>query len=103
MQELAKNYDEYTNIFYVALYTGMRIGEILALSSDDIDIDNKIIHINKTLTKDKNDKTIVGKSTKTYSGTRDIPITELIINIFSDGANRQNETFFTSNNKIYFS
>ena len=100
IKELEKNYNKYTNIFYIALYTGMRIGEILALSPADIDMDNKVIHVNKTLTKDKNDKIIIGTSTKTYNGTRDIPITELISNIFSDVSNCQNKTFFTSNNTL---
>ncbi len=63
--ELEKNYDEYTDIFYVTIYTGMRIGEILALSPADIDLDNNLIYVNKTLTKDKNDKFIIGSNTKT--------------------------------------
>lgn len=100
IKELEKEYDEYTNIFYIAIYTGMRIGEILALSPADIDLEKSIIHINKTLTKDINDKYIIGKSTKTYAGTRDIPITYLIKNILSTASNCQNGTFFSSDNKI---
>lgn len=100
IKELEKNYDEYTNIFYIAIYTGMRIGEILALSPKDIDINNNLIHINKTLTKNKDDKYVIGKSTKTYAGTRDIPITNLINNILIDAPNSQNETFFIKDGKI---
>lgn len=100
IQELEKNYDEYTNIFYIAIYTGMRIGEILALSPKDIDLENNLIHINKTLTKDVNDKYIIGSTTKTYSGTRYIPITYLIKNILLVAPNCQNELFFYYNNKI---
>ena len=94
IEELNKNYDEYTNILFTALYTGMRIGEILALSPDDINLNNKLIHVDKTLTKDKTDKIIIGKTTKTYAGTRDIPITSLIENIFVGVPNCQNKTFF---------
>lgn len=36
-----------TNIFYIAIYTGMRIGEILALKKDDIDFNNNLINIKK--------------------------------------------------------
>lgn len=100
VKELEKGYDEYTDIFYIAIYTGMRIGEILALSPKDIDLDNNIIHINKTLTKDSNDKVIIGTTTKTYSGTRDIPITELIKSICLKSSDCQNETLFSSNSKI---
>lgn len=100
LKELEKKYDEYTDIFYIAIYTGMRIGEILALSPNDIDLKNNFIHINKTLTKDSKDKIIIGSTTKTYAGTRDIPITDLIKNIVSKNANCQNETFFSHNGKV---
>lgn len=100
IKELEKNYDKYTNIFYIAIYTGMRIGEILALAPEDIDLNNNIIHINKTLTKNEEDKYVVGSTTKTYAGTRDIPITNLIINTLTNAPNCQNKTFFNLNNKI---
>lgn len=74
LNELENSNDEYKDILYIALYTGMRIGEILALSGDDIDFDNCTINISKTLTRDVNDKFTLGKTTKTYSGQREIPI-----------------------------
>ena len=40
----------YKNIILLCLYTGMRIGEVLALNyTDDIDLENKMIKITKTL------------------------------------------------------
>lgn len=57
----------------------MRIGEILALTPQDIDLDNKLIHITKTLTKDKNGKVKTGETTKTYNSIRDIPITSILL------------------------
>lgn len=74
LKELKKNYDKYTDIFYISLYTGLRIGEILALNGLDIDLDKKEIHINKTITKDINENIILGNTTKTYSGIRVVPI-----------------------------
>jgi integrase len=57
------------NIFLnVAFYTGMRTGEILALHVKDVDMDNNVIHINKT-----RGKFGVG-SPKTLTSIRDIPI-----------------------------
>ena len=100
IEELKKGYDEYSNILFVLLYTGMRVGEALALSPNDIDLNNNLIHINKTLTRNINDKFIIGATTKTYAGTRDIPITNLIKDIFTDAPNCQNKTFFISNGKI---
>ena len=71
-------YDTYKNILLVALYSGMRIGEVLALTPDDIDLKKEKLYVTNTLTKDDNGKTIVGKRTKTYSGYRIIPITNVL-------------------------
>lgn len=98
--ELAKNYDEYTDVFYMAIYTGMRIGEILALSPDDIDLDNNLIYINKTLTRNENDKFIIGSTTKTKRGTRYIPITYLIRNILLKRLDCQNKLLFNHEGEI---
>ena len=72
--ELEKEYDIYTDVFYIALYTGMRIGEILALHGEDLDFENNQITVSKTLTKNKEEKYIIGDTTKTSAGKRVIPI-----------------------------
>ena len=64
----------FRNVFLLALNTGMRVGEILALQVQDINFFGKVISINKTVTRDKKGKAIIG-STKTQSSTRDIIIT----------------------------
>ena len=76
--------ETYKNIFLLALHSGMRIGEILALTPNDIDLENRLIHINKTLTKDKNGKVILGKTTKTYTSCRDIPMTIMLESILKE-------------------
>ena len=76
--------EKYKNIFLLALHSGMRIGEILALQPDDIDFKNKLLTIDNTLTKDKNGKVIIGKTTKTYESTRQIPITSILESILKD-------------------
>lgn len=58
---------EYTDIVKFQLITGMRIGEVLARSKNNIDLKNNTILINNTLTKDLKDKTILGEHTKTYN------------------------------------
>lgn len=72
--------ERFRDIFIIALYSGMRMGEILALKVDDIDFEKKEINIKRSLTKDKNDKTIIGDTTKTYNSLRTIPITPLFEN-----------------------
>ena len=69
--------ERYRDIFIIALYTGMRMGEILALKKDDIDFKENVIHIRRSLTKNKNGKPILGNTTKTYNSIRDIPINSL--------------------------
>lgn len=101
LKELNSKDYNYKNIFLIAIFTGMRIGEILALHKSDIDFDKKLIHITKTITKDENDKTIVGKKTKTYAGTRDIPITPLIENALKESINNTKvDLLFTYNNDV---
>lgn len=64
---------KYKYQFLLSLFSGMRIGEINALNiNSDIDFQNKLIHVRRTLTKDKNDKTVMGDYTKTPNSIRDI-------------------------------
>ena len=44
----SENFDTYNAVIHFQLYTGMRIGETLALTWDDIDFDKRTININKT-------------------------------------------------------
>jgi len=66
-------------IFKFALYTGMRVGEIMALTHDDIDLSKKTISITKNLQRiqeingPKKTKVVIGYP-KTDDGTRVIPI-----------------------------
>lgn len=68
----------YDNFFNVALQTGMRIGELAALRWKDIDWNNNVIHITRTLVYQKYDndekKTFHLEDPKTDTSTRDIPI-----------------------------
>ena len=57
----------YNDILLLQLYTGMRIGEVLALSKDCINLKDNTLHVYRTITRDKNDKVILGKHTKTYN------------------------------------
>lgn len=75
---------EYSNIVKFQLITGMRIGEVLARSKDNVDFTNNTILVNNTLTKDKNDKTILGKHTKTYNKKTGIDNGVRYININKD-------------------
>lgn len=57
----------------IALLTGMRVNEILALKYEDIDLDKGIIKVYKTLS---NNHTLT--STKTHNGNREIEILDCL-------------------------
>lgn len=80
IKELDKGYDEYTIVFYIAIYTGMRISEILALKRDDIDFENKKIYVRKTLSHVEKGRILLENTTKTYAGMRDVPILDTLYN-----------------------
>lgn len=62
----------YRNIVKMEWLTGMRIGEVLARSRDDIDKERTTLHIHNTLTTDEDGNFIIGKHTKTYDKKTDI-------------------------------
>lgn len=63
---------KYKNIILLTLFTGLRIGETLAITINNIDLKENTLVIEKTLTRNKEDKTILGNKTKTKSGKRTI-------------------------------
>lgn len=73
---------KYKNIILLMLFTGMRVGEVLAIKISDINFKENSLYINTTLTRDENDNTILGNTTKTKNSKRIITITtnvELIL------------------------
>ena len=67
---------KYKNIILLTLFTGMRIGETLAITRDNINLKENTITIEKTLTRNKDDKVILGDKTKTRAGKRIIFLSE---------------------------
>lgn len=64
---------------YICMFTGIRIGELCALTWDDISLENNMIHIHRTMqriqTPDSEKKTaILISEPKSHSSIRDIPI-----------------------------
>lgn len=72
--------EPYKVAYLIQMYLGMRIGEVLALRSTDINLDKNLIKVDKTLSKDKKGKIIMKYLPKTYGGIRDVPIPTFIKN-----------------------
>ena len=89
LDALNKQEHKYKNIILLQLYTGMRIGEVLALSNKDIDYKNNTITISRTLTRDINDKTIMGDTTKTLNSKRTILIDNKVKDILKQAQKKQ--------------
>lgn len=88
---------------YISLYTGLRIGEICALSWEDIDIANRTIYVRHTLTRIRvieNGKTVTKNSIdtpKTKSSLRCIPICSTLAQVLNDYLQNITSEYVVSN------
>lgn len=63
------------------MYTGMRMGEINALTVDCVDLENDKIEIKRTITRTDKGKPMLGKTAKTKAGQRTIMLNDIAKNI----------------------
>lgn len=56
---------KWSAVYHVALLTGIRPGELRALQWSDIDLDARKMTVHRTITRDGNNREVVGTSTKT--------------------------------------
>ena len=94
------NGNKYELIFKMALFTGMRQGELLALTWNDIDLENKVIHVYKTFKRvyefeNESTKKLVNKiqTTKSKTSIRDIPISNQLYNLLDKQLNKKGYLF----------
>lgn len=74
-------YCKYYEAVFILFHTGMRISEFCGLTISDLDMENRIIDINKQLQR-TGDMQYIVSSTKTNAGTRKIPMTEEVFRCF---------------------
>ena len=67
----------------LCLYTGIRLGELLALTWDDVDFENKSLYINKTAYKAKvnGQNQMIIDTPKTKKSNRVIPLCDKLLNL----------------------
>ena len=94
----------YLNVYELMIRTGMRVGEIGALTAFDIDEKAGVIHVRRTITRDEANAYKIGDAAKTESGRRDIPLNPGILETIRNQKNLNRlffagklpETLFTS-------
>jgi integrase len=72
-------------LFYIAIFTGVRRGELLALKWGDIDWNKKIIKVQRSLYKNR------FKAPKTENSVRDIDVDNYLLDILKQHKVRQDE------------
>lgn len=85
-------------------FSGMRIGEALALKWNDIDFENKLIHIYKTTYIDTSTREVKISSPKTSTSTRDVYIDDItlsVLNEWHDKLKSIREIYKTDNNNDF--
>ncbi len=97
---LLKEDVKYSHQLLLSMLTGMRMGEINALTVNDINFTFKWLHVNKTITRGEKGQAIMGDTAKTDAGTRNIPITNDVMRVLNEikiiiG---DSELLFTKNN-----
>lgn len=104
MQHIQEHFTFRSLGIYICLSAGIRIGEICALTWEDIDTDNGVIHIRKTIQRiymieDGNRKTeLLLDTPKTKNSIREIPMSRELIRMLKPIKKIVNSSFFVLTN-----
>ena len=81
----------------ISLFTGMRMGEVVALTIGDIDLENGYINIHRTMATDEGGNPYINDRTKTDTGMRVIKVTDEVKQLLNDlcKGRGKNEFVFT--------
>ena len=80
---------------YLLAYTGIRIGEAVALKWDDLDIENKTLTIKATQSRNTQGRIYTNESPKTSTSNRILPIDESTIDVLLSWKSIQNSIVST--------
>ena len=90
----------YETLFHLLLTTGLRVGEALALSADDIDFNKRTVNVTKTAV-NVDGKMVIQDSPKTAAGRRIVPVPEYVLEMLQ-GKSGQLFTFSYNSVRLFF-
>lgn len=105
IQALSSDKVLYRHQLLLSMYTGMRMGEINALTTDCVDLENGIIEIKRTIARGEKGRPMLGKSAKTKAGQRTIILNDIAKSIIENSlhnmkSNKDNLIFLNKNSGL---
>ena len=100
--EIARAEDKHLHGILLCLYTGLRIGELLGLTWNDVDLERGVIKITKTVYREKNESgtwQICVDTPKTKASDRVIPLPEYITNMLRQDYENAQTPYVVENKK----
>ena len=100
--EIARSDDRRLHGILLCLYTGLRIGELLGLTWNDVDFERGVIKISKTVYREKDENgiwQICVDTPKTKASDRVIPLPEYITNMLRQDAETTQTPYVVENKK----
>ena len=109
IMERIQNDGRYETLGYaVSLYTGIRIGELCALKWTDIDMEKRMITIDKTIQriylkngKKKGNTKIIITAPKSVKAIRKIPISQTLYNLLKAKSDGEHDRYFLTGTKKF--
>lgn len=100
--EISRSGDKRLHGILLCLYTGLRIGELLGLTWNDVDLDKGVVRITKTVYREKDDSgtwQLCVDTPKTKASDRVIPLPEYITNMLRQDYESAQTPYVVENKK----
>lgn len=108
MRLIRENLGNETLEYAISLCTGIRIGELCALQWNDIDLQNRMIRINKTLQRiylktdaGRGISKVIITSPKSEKSIREVPISNILFGLFSEIGEKRGDCYVLTGKDTY--
>ena len=105
MDHLQANFSFMNLGIYICLSAGLRIGELCALTWDDLDAESGVVHISKTLQRiymnDKGHTEVIIGTPKSKNSVREVPLAREILKLIKPLKRVVNGSFYVLTNSLH--